>query len=303
MHINWYEFNVSNWSEKHAQRSLNSVKTYAYPYFGSKSISDVSTDDIRDCLNVLIADNKITLFKKLRSSIENVFRYAITRKLLKENPTPEVNDDLLKPYNYREEPRGFMAIEKIPEFVEMLEKHNSTISYATLFILMTNTRPSEVCRMEWSEVDGNFWKIPAIRMKNKEPHTLNLCPYSIKILDIMKQRTNSKYVFPYEDTHLTNTAPNNLMRRLLKGRMQEFKHKNSDKNPVAHGLRHSFRTWSEQCGYRKEHLERQISHREQNKLISTYMKYDYINERKVISEHWEDVCLGKVDPNEKARTV
>ena len=33
------------------------------------------------------------------------------------------------------------------------------------------------------------------------------------------------------------------------------------------------------------------------------MKYDYINERKVITEHWEDVCLGKVKPNEKARAV
>jgi integrase len=303
MHINWYEFNVGNWSEKHAQRSFNTVKTYAYPYFGSKSISDVSTDDIRDCLNVLITDGKIPLFKKLRSSIENIFRYAITRKLLKENPTPAVDDDLLKPYSYREKNFGFMAIEKIPEFVEMLEKHNSTISYATLFILMTNTRPVEVCKMEWSEVDGNFWKVPAIRMKNKNPHTLNLCPYLMKVLEIMRGRTNSKYVFPYEDTHLANEAPNNLMGRLLRSRMQEFKHKNSDNNPVAHGLRHSFRTWAEQCGYRTEHLERQISHSEQNKLISTYMKYDYINERKVITEHWEDVCLGKVDPNEKARAV
>jgi hypothetical protein len=70
---------------------------------------------------ILIAEGKIPLFKKLRSSIENVFKYAITRKLLKENPTPAVNDDLLKPYSYREKNRGFMAIEKIPEFVEMLE--------------------------------------------------------------------------------------------------------------------------------------------------------------------------------------
>ena len=28
MHINWYEFNVANWSDKHAQRSLNPVKNY-----------------------------------------------------------------------------------------------------------------------------------------------------------------------------------------------------------------------------------------------------------------------------------
>ena len=68
-------------------------------------------------------------------------------------------------------------------------------------------------------------------------------------------------------------------------------------------MRHSFRTWSEQCGYRTEHLERQISHSEQNKLISTYMKYDYINERKIISQHWEDVCLGKTVVKEKARAV
>ena len=68
-------------------------------------------------------------------------------------------------------------------------------------------------------------------------------------------------------------------------------------------MRHSFRTWAEQCGYRTEHLERQISHSEQNKLISTYMKYDYINERKIISLHWEDVCLGKTDSQKKARAV
>ena len=303
MHISWYQFHEANWSNKHAQRSLNPIKTYAYPYFGNKSISDVSTDDIRDCLNVLITDGKIPLFKKLRSSIDNVFKYAISRKFLKENPTPEVKDDLLKPYNYREKSQGYMAIEKIPEFVEMLEKHNSTISYATIFILLTNTRPNEVCGMEWSEVDGSFWKVPAIRMKNNIPHTLNLSAYLIKVLGIMRQRTNSKYVFPYKSTNLSNEAPLNLMRRLLRGRMKEFKHKNSEKNPVAHGLRHSFRTWGEQCGYRTEHLERQMSHNEKNKLISTYMHYDYINERKVITEHWEDVCLGKVDPAEKARVV
>ena len=303
MHISWHEFNKGNWSVKHAQRSLNPVKNYAYPYFGNKSISDVSPDDIRDCLNVLIADGKIPLFKKLRSSIENVFKYAITRNLLKENPTPAVNDDLLKPYRYIEKNQGYMAIEKIPEFVEMLEKHNSIISNATLFILLTNTRPVEVCEMKWEEVDGSFWKIPATRMKNRRFYTLNLTPYLIKILDIMRQRTNSKYVFPYKNSHLTNGAPTNLIKRLLRGRMHEFKHKNSDKDPVAHGLRHSFRTWAEQCGYRTEHLERQISHSEQNKLISTYMKYDYINERKIISLHWEDVCLGKTDSQEKARAV
>ena len=303
MHISWYEFNKGNWSEKHAQRSLNSVKTYAYPFFGNKSVSDVSADDIRDCLNVLITDEKIELFKKVRASIENIFKHAVSRKLLKDNPTPAVNDDLLKPYSYREKNHGFMAIEKIPEFVDILVQHNSIISYATLFILLTNTRPIEVCGMEWDEVDGSFWKIPATRMKNKKFHTLNLSLYLIKVLEIMRERTNSKYVFPYKNSHLTNGAPTNLIKRLLRGRMHEFKHKNSDKDPVAHGLRHSYRTWAEQCGYRTEHLERQISHSEQNKLISTYMKYDYINERKIISLHWEDVCLGNTSPQEKARAV
>lgn len=64
---------------------------------------------------------------------------------------------------------------------------------------MLFTRPGELRRMEWAEVDigAALWVIPAEKMKMRESHIVPLCKQALAILENIKPLTgDGVYVFP-----------------------------------------------------------------------------------------------------------
>ena len=51
------------------------------------------------------------------------------------------------------------------------------------FLLLTAVRRSEAAGMQWSELDGSLWTIPAARMKGKAEHIVPLSAAALAILD------------------------------------------------------------------------------------------------------------------------
>jgi integrase len=57
------------------------------------------------------------------------------------------------------------------------------------FLLLTAVRRSEAAGMQWSELDGSLWTIPAARMKGKVEHVVPLSAAALAILDERRSAT------------------------------------------------------------------------------------------------------------------
>ena len=59
-------------------------------------------------------------------------------------------------------------------------------------------------------------------------------------------------------------------------------------------MRHTLKTWAMEVGYRKELSEMQLSHEEQG-IEAVYNDADYLKDRKVMMQHWQDYLTGQTD--------
>ena len=72
------------------------------------------------------------------------------------------------------------------------------------------------------------------------------------------------------------------------------------KDVIAHGMRHTLKTWAMEVGYRKELSEMQLSHEEQGMEV-IYNNADYLKDRKVMIQHWQDYLTGHTDLDSRCR--
>lgn len=163
-------------------------------------------------------------------------------------------------------------------------------------LLLTFVRKRELIQATWSEIDlesAAEWRIPAERMKTREPH---IVPLSEQALDLFRQAkkvaTGSKYVFPGLTSlakPLSDTALNNALMRLGFGHFSP------------HGFRRTASTILNELGWRPDVIERQLAHQERNKIRAAYNKATYLEDRAKMMQAWADhvdaiVTSGKVVP-------
>ena len=62
-------------------------------------------------------------------------------------------------------------------------------------LVLTGARRSEIGGLRWSELDGQNWKLPASRSKNRHEHQLPLMPAMRAILETVAKRASSDCLF------------------------------------------------------------------------------------------------------------
>jgi hypothetical protein len=153
--------------------SVSTLKTYARPVIGEKTVDAIGTEDVLAILQPIWTDKTETA-KRTQGRIENVLDFAAAHKwrdplnlarwrghldklLPKPSPVQAVRHHPAMPYT---EVPGFMA-----ELAEM----ESVSALALRFLILTATRTSEALQAQWSEIDleARILTIPASRMKTR----------------------------------------------------------------------------------------------------------------------------------------
>ena len=198
---------------------------------------------------------------------------------------------------------GFLKFEKIPEIVDILLAKNTPQSLATIVALITSKRVYEVCSMKWNQIHlrEQQWNAPSTVTKNKKPHNIPITSEFKAILEHLKERHEGNYVFPYKNSHISKESPRNQLKSIIEENIRDYQHINSEREPDAHGFRTSFGTWARQVGYDIKYIKSQQSHADDGSVSEMYNRYDWIEERRVLAQHWEDFCFGKTSITEKAR--
>ncbi len=186
-----------------------------------------------------------------------------------------------------------MPAKEIPTFIEKLDAYAGRLStkLAIKLLLLTFVRKSELLGATWDEMDldAGEWRIPAERMKMRDPHIVPLSRQAIEALkDLKPLAAGSSYVLPHIGTPRKPMGGSTINKAFgLMGYGGRF---------TPHGLRATASTILNEQGYRPDVIERQLAHTERNRVRAAYNRADYLAERRLLMQEWADyldaLCAG-----------
>ena len=272
---------------KHVSQWRNTLKTYAYPFFGDLSVQAVDTGLVMQALDPIWAKKPETA-SRVRGRIEAVLDWASAREFRQgENPARWRGhlDKLLPALSKIRKVKHHAALpySDIGTFMVELSQRDAIAARGLEYIILTAARTGEVIGATWGEIDftEGVWTIPADRMKSDKEHRTPLSPKAIEVLERMKDVRQSDYIFPGNraKSPLSNMAFLQLLKRMDRGDL------------TAHGFRSTFRDWAaERTNYPNEVAEMALAHAVGDKVEAAYRRGDLIEKRRKMMDAWADYC-------------
>lgn len=268
-------------SEKYRAMAERSIELHLGPRLGERPMRSVDRQMLLDALNVVDAQGRPKLVRRLRMWAEHLFDWAGEQGLAVENPAAQINP---KKAFSRGKGGHYAALEQreVPDFMARLDLEGELNSVlACILLALTWTRTNELRRMKWEQIEEGFWRLPGVAMKKGEYHLVPLSRQALAIIEKMRLRhRGGPFVFPHEaylDKPMSgNTILSLIYRMGYKGRM------------TGHGWRTVGSTWANELGYNRDAIERQLAHEPEDKTRAAYNRAMYLPERVKMMQDWGD---------------
>jgi integrase len=279
------------WSNaKHAGQWEFTLREYAFPVIGNKSLDEIDMEDILEILTP-IWQTKTETASRLRGRLEWILAAATARNL-RSGINPALWRGLLQ--TILPAPKRFKKIEhhaaipykEIPEFILKLRGYDCVSAIALEFLILNANRTSEVTDALRNEVTNDLWVIPGDRMKARTEHRVPLCQRSLELIQIAKAMDeDSSFLFSKNGKKLSNMAMTMLLRKIRS-------------NVTVHGFRSAFRDWvSEETNHSPEVAEKALAHTIRNQVEAAYRRGDLLERRRFLMNDWEEYCSSKSTVN------
>ncbi len=270
---------------KHAEQWINTLRAYAFPKFGDKSVVDVTTEDVLAVLRPIWTDKHETA-TRVRQRIEAVLSAAKARGLRSgENPaTWRGHLGALLPTiskRRRVEHHAAMNWEDVPTFMAELRQRPSMSAWALQCTILTACRTGEVIGAQRAEIDlkAALWIIPAHRMKAQREHRVPLSGQAVALLRALPRQDGESVFWGQRKPTISNMAMLELLRGMRPGL-------------TVHGFRSAFRDWAaERTTFSAEVVEMALAHTISNQVEAAYRRGDLLDKRRELMQAWADYCV------------
>ncbi|GFL24615.1 hypothetical protein TUM15769_19700 [Neisseria gonorrhoeae] len=248
------------------------------------------------CLRVMEARGIVDTLRKTKNSLKMVFAFAVGSGMMDINPVAQIGSGVFE----RVKTKNMTALSpsELPRLIDFLEQRNEFAVYAgrvhihpvtrfcIYWLLLTMTRIREAALMEWSELDGEVWRIPAERKKERRGHDVPLSRAMRWVLDQARGlNVNGRFVFESVNFqgHINKESPHVAMRR-------------SGLDTTAHGLRSLARTYlREVLKVYNDVAEKLLAHSLGTRTQTAYNRSELWEERKDAPERWGNDVLRLAD--------
>jgi integrase len=258
-----------------------------YPFIGSRPVGELTAPEILDTLRRLEKRGKHETAHRTKSFVSRVMRYAIATGRADSDPARDLRD-ALKPIEV-EHHASVKDPARVGELLRAIEGYHGrgqpSVEAALRLLPLVFVRPGELRAAEWSEfkLDGDAaeWRIPAGRMKMRQPHIVPLSSQAVAVLrDLHAFTGRGRYVFPglRGDRPISDNTLNASLRRL------GF----TSDDMTAHGFRSMASTLLHEKGYAPDWIERQLAHKEPNAVREAYNAAQHLTERRRMMQEWAD---------------
>jgi integrase len=291
----WYiDSHAAGWrNPKSPAQWRASLRSYASPRIGMKSVAEILTDDVLAILRPIWATKTVTA-TRLRGRIEAILDYAKVRGLREgENPARwrgHLELVLASPSAVRAvKHHAALPIDKVPQLMATLGSAAGTAALALRFLILTAARGSEVTGATWAEIDlrDAVWTVPAARMKAKREHRV---PLSKPVQAILK------YAASLSSKDKTLVFPGQRRGRPLSltGLMKALRAAGGN-NATVHGLRSTFRDWCAEHDHTPRELaEAALAHASGSATERAYARSDLLERRRALMSRWADFARNAV---------
>lgn len=285
----WMKHQGTRWEAVTLGRIRASFEADIFPALGARPLVSIKPGELMAAVKKIEARGAGELAARVLQRVKAVYRWAVTHERIESNPMLDlVPSEILKPREVQH--RAALADRDLPEFLRKLDEYEGDVQtvQALRLVLLTATRPGEVRGARWPEfdLDAALWVIPAERMKMRHEHRVPLSVQAVEVLRTMQPHSDGGgLVFPspsYRSKPLSENTLNSALARMgFKG------------SATAHGFRALFSTVANECGWNPDVIERQLAHKERNKVRAAYHRSTYMQERAKLMQWWADYLDGR----------
>jgi integrase len=255
----------------HRQQWRNSLRDHAYPHIGNLAVADVDTDAVLKVLRPIW--NKIPeTARRVRGRIETILSAATVEKLRTgQNPAAWKGHlehlGLARRKKSDVEHHPALDYRLMPRFWKSLAGDTSDAAGLLKFIILTVPRYNEAAEWNASEVKGDVWTIPGIRMKGDKPHPVPLTKAALDCLPVRR----------VSDVALANCIA-----------------RHTDQPATTHGMRSSFRDWAGDCTeFPREIAEAALAHQVGDDAERAYRRGTALERRRALMNAWSSYLHGE----------
>ncbi|SBV98163.1 Site-specific recombinase, phage integrase family [uncultured delta proteobacterium] len=276
--------------------TIKKLERYILPCLGDKPVTEVTKADIKAVLDILQAQGKYETLKKVRTIISQALRFAIDEEAAPGivDWTTQLHRIYTCPLALRKHRAAVTTPKEIAGLMRAIDAYresNVLTHLALKFSALTFCRPGEVRRAEWSEVDwdNKLLRIPAEKMKMRQPHLVPLAEQTLEILRELKVMTgHTRYLFPSVrtiDRPMSEATVNAAIRRMGYEKSQM----------CAHGFRGMASSILNENGFNRDFIERQLAHAPLDKVRAAYLHTEFLKGRTDMMRWWADYLDGVKD--------
>ncbi|CAG4911712.1 tyrosine-type recombinase/integrase [Paraburkholderia saeva] len=280
----WFETQRGGWTEVYAGKVINSLEVDVFPKIGGRPIGDVDAPQMLQVLRAIEARGVRETAKRVLQRSRAVFQYGIMTGRCARNPANDIDTETVLKKNAGVRHMARVKLVEIPQLMRDIAEYQGDLvtRLALRFMALTFVRTTEMIQAEWTEFDEKAaeWRIPAERMKMRDPHIVPLSRQALKLLDELRKLNGAErhlfYSVQGRRPISNNTMLYALYRMGYKSRM------------TGHGFRGLAATVLRELGYSRDVVDRQLAHAERNQVTAAYVHAEYLPERRKMMQHWAD---------------
>ncbi len=278
--LEWFNRKLESWSPATARKVREALEIDLIPSLGNNPIYTLTTPEVVNALHLIEARSP-HMADKARQYCGAIVRYAIRTGKREEGRLLDLRGSLNP---LVESHFNTFSKKDLPNFMKKLEAYNGTAQtkIAIKLLMHSFVRPSEMVDAQWAEfdLDAAQWRIPSERMKMRHPHIVPLAKQVVKLLQELQPLTKySPFLFPNERVPLSRSMARDTLSKAL--RSMGFQGQ-----ATPHGFRATASTLLNEMGTHPDVIERQLAHKEANKIRAVYNHATYLPERTKMMQHW-----------------
>ena len=266
------------------------LEKYLYPAYGDVDVKDLKAFQILAPAKMKENQGRIHTAHRLVSLAGQVLDHAFVLGYVEFNPARMGINKKLAPERVKHH-ASITNPKEIGELLCDIEDYSGSIviKYFLRIMPYVFTRCGELRGAKWEEFDfseGELWVVPKERMKVKEEdHKVPLPRQAIKLLLELRRITgNGEFVFPsarQQTRSVSDAGPLNALRRM-----------GYDKETMTvHGFRSTASTCLNELGYPRDHIEKQLAHKDEDEVRAAYNRAEYFEQRKKMLQEWADYLV------------
>jgi len=296
----WFDTRSKGWGVDHTKRSKALLEKDIYPKIGFIPVNKVVAPDVLDVVRAIEARGSLSMAEQALSVMGNILRYAVGTGRADQDVSYGMGQ-FLQPKTEVKHHRH-VSDGQLAELLISIDAYRGRpeTKIATKLMVLTFLRSAELRNSKWEYIqwDKNEWHVPSQVMKGKLiqkasgiSHIVPLCRQAVDLLKELHTFTGrGEYLFPSvkgDGKVMSNGTINKVLKTI-----------GFHAEQTTHGFRGLASTLMNEKGrFHPDVIERQLSHKERNKIRRAYDHSLHLEERHRLMQWWGDYLDSKLDSN------